>query len=1312
MMWKTGTQLWKVFCIVTILAVCMQGFSPVRPAQAATCTVTSAADSGEGTLRALLADTTCDTIEFSGDMVIPLASTLWVDRDVTIDGTPHKVVISGENQVRVFIITYASAILDHLTITKGADQPIEIYNRWEAGAGYYINVADGAGILNVNSNLMVRGSTISNNRADNPGSNGGGIANYDGTVELINSTVANNTARVAGGGIFNHSTRVKLRHSTVAWNHTYEGKGNAIAQNNYGSSSTSQYEFYNTLLMNNDAVEPIYGSAPCDNIDDPLFFVDQASANGSWADDSYCPPLAIEFDTDLIGPLGDYGGDTETVPLLPGNPIINTGDYTLCYTGDQRGQPRPYMECDPGAFESQGFVLSDLTGTPQTTYVNTAFAEPLGLTIIANNPLEPVIGGKIKFTAPSYPGAILRQGYPGWWPSIITINSATISQPVFADGVAGTYNVVAAASGALSVAFRLTNIYYEDVAYPCTVTSAADSGAGTLRELLDTFLCYPINFDGDYEIRLSSPLEINRKAIVDGGEHRIVINGDSDLDGVGDTQLFKLYSGANATLQNLTLTNGLGVDGGAIQNGGTLTVKDSTFTANRAEGTDAGSGGAIHNTGYLTVTGSTFSANSAWGRGGAMYSDQGSLTLTNNTFSGNSVDWEYGWGGAVASFSSATINNNTFVGNQAVIGGAVSSSYYPQDIYNNILVKGSTGENCYYWQTTPIIAGSNLADDDSCGTGFTNLSTLSTGMNALGSYGGPTQTFQLLPGSPAIDAADSSQCPATDQRGVTRPQGTACDVGAYEFQETTIPSDYVISGVVYDDLNGNGSRDAGELGIENAPVYILLNIDQTPFSSLTAETSADGSFQFTLTPPDGGLPAGFSVSVYVEPLSPGVEITQLPAPFAALTGNLTGMDIGIHWIVLVHTPASFPDGVQGVPYAQTMTVTGGDTPYTFTPTSSWSVPAGVSAAFDPQAGTITLSGTPTETGTFYTHVDVTTASGLLYQIWEDFSINPPMQFDPLSLPDGSLNTAYNQTITVSGGMPPYTFTTGSEQWLPAGLALDTGSGNIVVAGTPAEAGQVTLDVYVSDQAGATVEVQRAFWIKTVPSLTLTSSLNPSSEGQEVTFSLGSSATVANWPAPWGKVTFKVDGAAIPGCVDVWLEYNPEAEEPAPNPVTCTISSLAAGSHEITAELPALFGPYTDGTATLPGGQTVNADEPVYQSGGFSAPVDLGGVFNTAKAGQMIPLKWRLLDAAGDPVTNLDPASVVLNVSAYACQAGIPTDQIETYTSGTTLLQNLGDGYYQLNWKTEKSYANTCKQITLKMGTWSGDGFTALFKFNK
>jgi len=43
---------------------------------------------------------------------------------------------------------------------------------------------------------------------------------------------------------------------------------------------------------------------------------------------------------------------------------------------------------------------------------------------------------------------------------------------------------------------------------------------------------------------------------------------------------------------------------------------------------------------------------------------------------------------------------------------------------------------------------------------------------------------------------------------------------------------------------------------------------------------------------------------------------------------------------------------------------------------------------------------------------------------------------------------------------------------------------------------------------------------------------------------------------------------------------------------------------------------------------------------------------------------------------------------------------------------LGDGYYQLNWKTDKTWANSCKQITLKIGDWLGDGFTALFQFKK
>lgn len=784
------------------------------------------------------------------------------------------------------------------------------------------------------------------------------------------------------------------------------------------------------------------------------------------------------------------------------------------------------------------------------------------------------------------------------------------------------------------------------------------------------------------------------------------------------------------TVSRSAFTGHSALGGGAIYNDGYMTngqanvmVIDSTFNGNASWVASAGDvwtgilggGGAITNfAGSLTVTGSTFTANSANYVGGAVVGFYGLNVLTNNTFAGNSAATS---GGAVMLFD-GMMTHNTFSGNSAANGSALYVlNQLPMTVglANNLMVKGSAGANCLF-ETPPgetageITSSHNLADDDSCGTGFSVETNLANQIGVLGDNGGTTQTVPLLDGSPAIDAGDDTLCPATDQRGMTRPQGAACDIGAYELEEVVIPSDYAISGMVYDDLNANGSRDAGEEGMGGAPVILALNLDQIPFNYLTAYSMADGSFQFNLTPPAGGLPAGFSVSVFVEPVT-GFKFTQMPAPFAVLTGNLTGMDIGVHTIILTPAPVGFPDGVQGVAYNETITVTGGDAPYTFTP-STWPLPAGLSYAFDEQLGTITLSGTPAEAGEFLAHIDFKDANGAFAQIHEYFTIYPPLQFSPATLLDGSLGTAYSQTITVSGGLPPYTFVMGSEHWLPAGLALDTSSGDIVITGTPTEAGRVTLDVYVSDQSGTTVEVQRDFWIKTAPSLTLTSSLNPSQEGQAITFSLGSTATVADWPAPWGQVTFLADGTTIPGCDGLWLGSNPVTEEPAPNPVTCATSSLAPGAHAIEAVLTTVYGPYDNGTAALTGGQTVNAAAPEYQTAGFTAPVDQGDVINTAKAGQMIPLKWRLLDANGDPVTNLDPASVTLTVTAFTCQTGLPTDAIETYTSGTTSLQNLGNGYYQLNWKTLSSYANSCRQITLKLGAWTGDGLTALFQFKK
>ncbi len=913
----------------------------------------------------------------------------------------------------------------------------------------------------------------------------------------------------------------------------------------------------------------------------------------------------------------------------------------------------------------------------------------------------------------------------------------------------------------------------------CTVTSAADSGEGSLRSLLGDTTCDTIGFASDISIHLTSPLWVDsgRTITIDGTVHTVNLTDDAFR------RVITVASGADATLQNITISQGSDIGyfveaegsmsessmipnfgtleinnctiignpampanmvGSAIMNRGTLRVSRSTLTGHSALG-----GGAIYNDGYMsdglantTVTDSTFTGNISWvqgagnvwtgifGGGGAIANFSGSLTVTGSTFKQNTAFYA---GGAIASVGPFIATNNTFANNTATMYGGAIFTYmgeltnntfvgngatngalwfydggFPLTLKNNLMVKDSMSSNCSYdageGEPGGIAGSNNLADDDSCATplftGITTVENLSTQVGALSDNGGPTQTIPLLSGSAAIDAG--AVCPATDQRGVVRPQGAACDAGAYEYEP---PSDYSISGTVYEDVNANGARDADETGAEGARVILDLG-----FTDLTTDAAADGSYQFTL--PAANIPAGFSVSVYVEPSS-GVKITQTPALDIPLTGNLTGMDIGLHQIALISTPARFPDGMLGVFYNQTLALGDGDAPYTFIPTTSWSVPAGLIYTFDPQAGTITLTGTPSEAGTFHTHIDITEANGAFGQIWEDFTIYPPMQFSPDSLPDGSLGVAYNQTITVSGGVAPYNFKDhGSEEWLPSDLTIDTSSGDIVIAGTPTEAGHAVLDVYVYDQTGSYIEIQPAFWIKTDPALTLTSSLNPSLQGQEVTFSLASTATVAKWPAPWGQVTFKADGAAISGCDGLWMGYDPNMEQLAPNPVTCTTSALTAGSHTITAALTILFGPYNSATATLTGGQTVNANAPLYQSAGFTAPLDLGDVLNTAKAGQMIPLKWRLLDSTGVPVTNIDPASVNLTVNVYTCPAGVPVDTIETYTTGTSTLQNLGDGYYQLNWKTDKAWANSCKQLTLKIGTWTGDGLNALFQFKK
>ncbi|MGH3477788.1 MAG: PxKF domain-containing protein, partial [Nocardioidaceae bacterium] len=114
---------------------------------------------------------------------------------------------------------------------------------------------------------------------------------------------------------------------------------------------------------------------------------------------------------------------------------------------------------------------------------------------------------------------------------------------------------------------------------------------------------------------------------------------------------------------------------------------------------------------------------------------------------------------------------------------------------------------------------------------------------------------------------------------------------------------------------------------------------------------------------------------------------------------------------------------------------------------------------------------------------------------------------------------------------------------------------------------------------------------------------------------------------------------------------------------------------------------------------------LYGFTGFQAPVD-NGVLNVAKAGTAIPLKWRLTDHAGNPV--LDLASVRITSAGHTCDGGAPEDAIEEVAPGASGLQNLGDGNYQINWKSPKTYAGTCRTLQLDLG--EGQMRTAEFRF--
>jgi len=218
--------------------------------------------------------------------------------------------------------------------------------------------------------------------------------------------------------------------------------------------------------------------------------------------------------------------------------------------------------------------------------------------------------------------------------------------------------------------------------------------------------------------------------------------------------------------------------GGALfnQNAGRIVMSRSTLEGNRARGVNGGDGGAVfgQNQSELTVVNTTFSGNHADQRGGAVYyQNQAVLRATNSTSTANTADVAGGSGYSDSS-PNTPADRFYFFKNSIVAGNRAAG--VPNDCSGNGVL------------TVVESQGHNLESNNSCGFvaagDQVNTSPL---LGPLAFNAGFTQTHALLSGSPAIDAADSVGCPATDQRGVPRPQLAACDIGAFELQPAAAP---------------------------------------------------------------------------------------------------------------------------------------------------------------------------------------------------------------------------------------------------------------------------------------------------------------------------------------------------------------------------------------------------------------------------------------------------------------------------------------------------------------------------------------------
>jgi hypothetical protein len=777
-----------------------------------TVTVTSATDdpTDTGSLRYILEHATAgEMIDFASTVRSITLSTqsganttgLVIGTDVTIvnDQGSGSVTIDGGGATTGFSVftvdSRVTASISGLTITNGR------------------SAAEGGGINN-NGTLTVSSSTFSNNSATD---SGGGIFNSS-TLTVSNCTLSNNSG-ILGGGIYNVGM-MTVSDSTLSNNSTSLGGGGIYS---HLASTTLNGDI---VVGNTDTSGPddVDGTGPVSTASENLIGADLTSSLTNGVNGNL---VGVTVAQAGLAPLGYYGGPTQTFALLPGSFAIGKGLVSGAGDTDERGMARPSgVQGDVGAFQTTSLAVNTTDSSGPVALGELSLRDAVNIVdadTVTGSP-EPITFDPTVFATAQ----------------TITLNSGTLTL-----GSSGTVAPISIAGPAAGLTIDGNNA--------CTVFQVNSNVTASLSGLTIAHGKASLFIGGG--ILNSGTLTVTNSTFS---------NNSATFDGGG------ILNSGTLTITNSTFSNNSAGDtGGGIANGGTLTLTNSTFANNSASSDFAGSGGGISNDGTLTVTNSTFSNNSANGSfgstGGGIFNFIGTLTVTNSTFANNSASGNSGGGGIYNVQGTLTVTNSTFSNNSAVVGGGISILNCTTTLNGDIVVGNTDASG------NDDIAGSGLdstSSDNLIGANLT--SSLTNGVNGnqvgvtvaqaglapLGYYGGPTQTFALLPGSFAIGKGITANTGDTDERGMARPSGVQGDVGA--FQTTSL--------AVNTTTDSSGAVAFGQLSLRDA-----LNIVDTdtvtgspepitfdPIVFATAQTITLNSGALTLGSPSSVAPSSIT----------------------------------------------------------------------------------------------------------------------------------------------------------------------------------------------------------------------------------------------------------------------------------------------------------------------------------------------------------------------------------------------------------------------------------------------------------------------